>query len=153
MHVIVTDVRVLGAVVRQRRQALGWPQGKLAAAAGVSRPWVSEFEKGKTSVEAGLVFAVLDALGLHVNVIPSSSSRTLTTRNVAAFQQGEKAGAKALGRLKTNRKHVAATAEGDAKMVRPAITRGGKSIAAARARMPIESKRPPSAPARNGTSR
>ena len=113
---IATSVRALGAIVRQKRKALDWSQDKLAAAAGVSRPWLSEFEAGKASVEIGLVFAVLDALGMHVNVTSSS-----------ALHAG------AAGRAAAASAPVRATKKGSMSG-RPAITIGGKSISSTRAR-------------------
>ncbi|MCO8273441.1 helix-turn-helix domain-containing protein [Actinoplanes sp. TRM 88003] len=45
-------------------------QAHLAARAGVSRRWLSDLEAGKPTAEVGLVFKVLSALGLLVDVRP-----------------------------------------------------------------------------------
>ncbi|TCO48234.1 helix-turn-helix protein [Kribbella antiqua] len=58
----------LGAVTRGRRRALGLSQAKVAEAAGVSRPWLAQFESGKPTVELGRVLAVLATLELHLDV-------------------------------------------------------------------------------------
>jgi HTH-type transcriptional regulator/antitoxin HipB len=58
----------LGAVARGRRGALGLSQAKVAEAAGVSRPWLAQFEAGKPTVELGRVLAVLASLDLHMDV-------------------------------------------------------------------------------------
>ena len=127
------DVGRLGAAVRQRRRALGWSQGRLAEAAGVSRPWISEFESGKRSVEIGLAFAVLDALGLRINLIASTAGRSDAPPGVAAGRRTvPKAGSSAGARSDPG--PVASAEETTRETVRPAITKGGKSIAAARAR-------------------
>jgi y4mF family transcriptional regulator len=129
---IATNVRTLGAIVRQRRKALGWSQDKLAAAAGVSRPWLSAFEGGKASVEIGLVFAVLDALGMHVNVTSSSASQAGIARSATAARPSA-------AKSKTPRKAASTMAPAGAaaestRSERPAITIGGKSISSGRAR-------------------
>jgi len=58
--------RELGATVRARRGELGRSQGEIAAAAGVSRQWLSELESGKQTAEVGLVLRVFDALALDL---------------------------------------------------------------------------------------
>ena len=151
----VTDVRMLGAVVRKRRLALGWSQARVAMAAGVSRPWLSEFEQGKASVEVGLVFAVLDVVGLHLNVVAAESSRSLGAATYRDALQGTgaevappgmelgKTGKKAAaGRMvkRSVSKKVGNSPKPDAdgRVMRSAITMGGRSIVSARARAPID---------------
>jgi len=58
----------LAAATRGRRQALGLSQAQLAARAHVSRAWVNAFESGKPGAELRLVLAVLDALGLELQI-------------------------------------------------------------------------------------
>lgn len=67
----------LGAVVRGRRQDLGWTQTELAARAGLSRKWISEVESGKATVVLSAVLRVLEALGLTVQASLDSSSSPL----------------------------------------------------------------------------
>ena len=52
---MVGSARDLGLYVRDRRRDLGWSQSDLAVAAGVSRPWLSDLEAGKTTAEIGLI--------------------------------------------------------------------------------------------------
>ncbi len=52
----------LGAAVRGRRRTLKLSQAQVAKTARVSRPWLSEFESGKPTVEVSRVLAVLSAL-------------------------------------------------------------------------------------------
>jgi HTH-type transcriptional regulator/antitoxin HipB len=65
----------LGNAVRGARTDRGWSQVELAERAGVGRPWLSELEGGKRTAEIGRILAVIDALGLAleiVNVAPPS---------------------------------------------------------------------------------
>jgi len=63
----VTTVHQYQALVRGRRKDLGLSQDRLARSAGVSRKWLSEFERGATTaVELPLVLRVLAALGPKV---------------------------------------------------------------------------------------
>lgn len=65
----VTTVHHIQASVRGRRKDLGLSQELLARRAGVSRKWLSEFERGTTTaVELPLVLRVLAALGLAVEI-------------------------------------------------------------------------------------
>ena len=50
------------------RQELGLSQAQLAARAQVSRAWVNAFESGKPAAELRLVLAVVDALGLELQI-------------------------------------------------------------------------------------
>jgi HTH-type transcriptional regulator/antitoxin HipB len=58
----------LAAAVRGRRRELGLSQAQLAARAHVSRAWVNAFESGKPAAELRLVLAVVDALGLELQL-------------------------------------------------------------------------------------
>lgn len=60
----VRSPRDVGALVRDRRKALGVSQEALAAQVGVSRRWIVALEGGKPTVELGLVLRVLAALGV-----------------------------------------------------------------------------------------
>ncbi|HLI32698.1 MAG TPA: helix-turn-helix domain-containing protein [Solirubrobacteraceae bacterium] len=62
------SIRDLAAVVRGRRRDLGLSQAELAARAGVSRKWIYQFEAGKPTAELRLILAVLEALGLVLDV-------------------------------------------------------------------------------------
>ena len=52
-------VRDVAALARKRRRELGLAQAQLAASVGVGREWIIDFEKGKSTVEWGLVFRTL----------------------------------------------------------------------------------------------
>ncbi|MEE9414844.1 MAG: helix-turn-helix domain-containing protein [Acidimicrobiales bacterium] len=59
-----------GSAVRRARKDQGLSQVELAALAGVGRPWLSELETGKRTVELGRALSVLSALDLAVTFIP-----------------------------------------------------------------------------------
>ena len=62
----IKTVGTLGELVRDQRKQRGWSQSQLAEKVGVSRLWVGQFEKGKETVELGLVLKVLRALDLNL---------------------------------------------------------------------------------------
>ena len=78
----LANVREIGAALRARRLELGQAQGDVAAAAGVSRPWLSEVEAGKPTAEIGLVLAVFDALELDLVPVPRERPVTGATLTV-----------------------------------------------------------------------
>ncbi len=59
---------VVGGQVRARRKALRIDQQTLADLAGVSRKSVSEIERGKATIRMDVLVAVLDGLGLTLEV-------------------------------------------------------------------------------------
>lgn len=63
---VIRSVRDLGALVRDRRNALGWSQTELAERVGVRRLWISQFEGGKTTAQIGLVMRTLQELDLKL---------------------------------------------------------------------------------------
>jgi y4mF family transcriptional regulator len=59
-------VRDIAAVVKKRRQNMGWTQSDLATRSGVSREWLIDLEKSKSTVELALVLRTLKALGIQL---------------------------------------------------------------------------------------
>lgn len=59
---------VIGGQVHARRKALRIDQQTLADLAGVSRKSVSEIERGKATIRMDVLVAVLDGLGLTLEV-------------------------------------------------------------------------------------
>lgn len=62
------SVHDIASTVRGRRLDRGLSQAEVAAAAGVSRKWVSEFERGKPGAELSAVLSVLAALDIDLEV-------------------------------------------------------------------------------------
>lgn len=83
MHPIRTP-KAFGSAVRRERTNQGLTQAELAKRAGVGRPWLSELESGKRTVELGRALLVLSALGMAVNFapIPNSTSRPVDLRQI-----------------------------------------------------------------------
>lgn len=71
MAVSVTDL--LAAEVRRRRAALSLTQRDLADLAGVSERFVRFVEQGKPSIQLDSLTAVLDTLGLELQLATRSS--------------------------------------------------------------------------------
>ncbi len=65
----------LGAFLRDLRKKRGLDQGTLAREVGVSRQWIVEMEKGKSSVALGLVLRTLSALGASIEIQDPVGSR------------------------------------------------------------------------------
>ncbi|MFT4008423.1 MAG: type II toxin-antitoxin system Y4mF family antitoxin [Nocardioidaceae bacterium] len=64
----------LAASVRERRTQLRLRQTELADLAGVSERFVHSLENGKQTVQLDKVIAVLNALGLHLEVHRGAST-------------------------------------------------------------------------------
>jgi HTH-type transcriptional regulator / antitoxin HipB len=67
----IGDSRDLGLYLRSQRRQAGWSQAKLCEQSGVSRRWLSDLESGKATAEVGLVFKVVAALNLMVDLQPA----------------------------------------------------------------------------------
>ncbi|HET9733386.1 MAG TPA: helix-turn-helix domain-containing protein [Acidimicrobiales bacterium] len=57
----------LASLLRGRRLDLGWTQGDLAGRAGVSRKWVSDFEREKTRPDLSTLLRVADVLDVCID--------------------------------------------------------------------------------------
>jgi transcriptional regulator with XRE-family HTH domain len=66
----IQTTKAFGAAVRRARKDGGMSQTELAVKAGVGRPWLSELETGKRTVELGRVLSVLSSLDLAVAFVP-----------------------------------------------------------------------------------
>ena len=60
------DAKDLAAVARDKRKSLGWSQTELAEKVGVNRYWVTDFEKGKSTVALRFVLKTMAVLGFHI---------------------------------------------------------------------------------------
>lgn len=70
----ISDPEALGARLREARTAHGWSQAYLAELIGASRHWVMQMERGKSTVEMGLVLRAVLQLGLEVDLRPLEAS-------------------------------------------------------------------------------
>ena len=59
----------IGQAIRRARKAMGLHQRELAAAAGVGLRFLVELERGKPTVQMDRVLAVLQAVGLDLQVV------------------------------------------------------------------------------------
>jgi len=60
----------VGSTVREQRERTGLRQDELALAAGVSTRVVHQIEHGKPTSRLDSIIAVLDALGLRLEISP-----------------------------------------------------------------------------------
>jgi HTH-type transcriptional regulator / antitoxin HipB len=67
----------VAALIKTRREALGWSQQALADRLTVSRKWVNEIERGNSNAKLGLVLRALNELGIDLfgQVAPSPGAR------------------------------------------------------------------------------
>lgn len=60
----IYDAADLGAAIRQRRKALHYTQAYVSEATGFSVSFISDVERGKSTVELGKVLSLANLLGL-----------------------------------------------------------------------------------------
>ena len=62
-----------GAVLRSRRKELGYTQGELAGLCGVSVSFISDMERGKSTVEIVKALYVAGTLGINLYAVDRGS--------------------------------------------------------------------------------
>lgn len=62
----VTDARLFGEAMRERRKALGYTQGYLSDFTGFSVSFISDLERGKPTAELGKAIHLANLLGLDI---------------------------------------------------------------------------------------
>jgi y4mF family transcriptional regulator len=72
---MIAPLTTIGQSVRTARKTLGLTQPELAAAAGVGLRFLVELERGKPTVRLDRMLAVLDALGLELQIAPRGSGQ------------------------------------------------------------------------------
>ncbi len=77
----------LGAEVRARRAALRLTQHDLSQLAGVSERFVRFVEQGKPSVQLDSLLALLETLGLELQLATRTRTATLQNKTAAAGQR------------------------------------------------------------------
>ena len=73
----------LGAIIAATRRDRGLTQGDLAKCLGVSRVWLGQIERGKSSARIDMVFRVLNELDIALTT--GTDSLLSEQRKVAAF--------------------------------------------------------------------
>ncbi len=66
----------LGALLRERRTALGLSQAALGKEVGASRQWVVDLERGKPTLALGLVLRACEALKIDLGASSPPLTRT-----------------------------------------------------------------------------
>jgi len=77
-EIVVRSPAELGELVRSQRKAQGQQLSSIAPKAGVGTRFLSEFERGKKTVELGKVFDSLHALNLDLAIVPMASHKYCT---------------------------------------------------------------------------
>ncbi|WP_417582673.1 helix-turn-helix domain-containing protein [Nitrincola sp.] len=78
MKLQIESVEDIGTLVRFTRKAQGLRQDDLGAMAGCSHKYVVDVEKGKATIQAGLLLKLLEELGIEVTVdLPGDASDLL----------------------------------------------------------------------------
>lgn len=78
MQIITQSVGQLGLVIRAARRSSKVRLDDLAAMAGVSKQFVSDVERGKSTVQLGLVLKLLAELGIPLTLdIPQAAGTEL----------------------------------------------------------------------------
>jgi len=90
---------VLGALVRERREAAGLTQTQLAERIGASRFWVAAFEKGKPSAELGLALKAIQALGLSIRIEPHHDAAIDDGRHPQRVSVADRSGSATLANI------------------------------------------------------
>jgi transcriptional regulator with XRE-family HTH domain len=71
----------IGAAVRRRRRELGMTSRELASRTGVSAPFITQLERGQSSISLPRLYRVAEVLGTTPNsLLPASSASLLVTR-------------------------------------------------------------------------
>ena len=70
MAVILKSFEQIAQTIHDMRQLAGLTQLQLANLAGVGKTSVFDIEKGKASVQWQTLFKILQALNIHVQIIP-----------------------------------------------------------------------------------
>ncbi|RIJ78067.1 XRE family transcriptional regulator [Nakamurella silvestris] len=83
----------VGSAIRLRRMALGMTMAELARLAGVSGPYISLLERGRSSISLETLYRVADALDTRPNfLLPESSKGRAATRRIVGEPGGRSAG-------------------------------------------------------------
>lgn len=79
MSQLVTYNGIVGYVLEQRRQDLGYDQGHVAKDAGISQPVLSRLEKGKAAITIDQLFALSKALEIDPAIVIGKAQTHVAT--------------------------------------------------------------------------
>mgnify|MGYP001053218414 FL=1 len=84
MKLRIESVEDIGTLVRLTRKTQGLRQDDLGAMAGCSHKYVVDVEKGKPTIQTGLLLALLEELGIEVTVdLPGDAADVLKQKLLA----------------------------------------------------------------------
>lgn len=89
----IRTAKELGALIKDRRHALKLSQSDLARRVGVSRLWIVELERGKTTAQISLVLRTLKALNvpMQASITPTTDAQRADAIDLDAIIQRTKA--------------------------------------------------------------
>ena len=88
----IRNAKEIGAFVRENRLKLKLSQAQLAERVGVSRLWIVNLEKGKSTAQLDLVLRTLDILGLSLDTCkktPASQSDSIDLDKLLRARTGK----------------------------------------------------------------
>jgi HTH-type transcriptional regulator/antitoxin HipB len=88
----IRNAKEIGALVRENRLKLKLSQAQLAERVGVSRLWIVNLEKGKSTAQLDLVLRTLDILGLSLDISaksPASQSDSIDLDKLLRARTGK----------------------------------------------------------------
>jgi HTH-type transcriptional regulator/antitoxin HipB len=85
----IKSTRDIGALVRDRRMALGWTLDDLADRTPMSRRWLVDVEAGKPGIALGPLLSLLAVLGVDLSVEPSDTSAEVELDSYLGFLRRE----------------------------------------------------------------
>lgn len=71
---LITDTKAFGEVLRKRRKELNYTQAFLSQFSGFSISFISDIERGKSTVELGKAIFLANLLGLDCCLSPRGES-------------------------------------------------------------------------------
>ncbi len=71
-YIRIKDIAEIGSLIRKRRKATGMTLATMASLMGVSTRFLGELERGRSTVAAGSLLQVMQAVGIDLFVKPRS---------------------------------------------------------------------------------
>lgn len=65
---LFTDAKEFGQIIRERRKKLNYTQGYISAMSGLSISFISDLERGKSTIELGKAVFLANLLGLDCSL-------------------------------------------------------------------------------------